>query len=72
MVELLETPGRDHHEDLLQNPCERGGEKEKKKRKNKKKKKKKSSPFNDSEVAAAAAADKLSKTSSPEQLAQAS
>ncbi len=69
MVELLETPGRDHHEDLLHNPCERGG---KKKRKNKKKKKKKSSPFNDSEVAAAAAADKLSKTSSPEQLAQAS
>jgi hypothetical protein len=68
MVELLETPGRDHHEDLLQNPCERG---RKKKRKNKKKKKKKSSPFNDSEVAAAAA-DKLSKTSSPEQLAQAS
>jgi hypothetical protein len=67
MVELLETPGRDHHEDLLQNPCERGGEKKEKK----KKKKKKSSPFNDSEVAAAAA-DKLSKTSSPEQLAQAS
>jgi len=36
MVELLETPGRDHHEDLLQNPCEREGEK---KRKNKKEKK---------------------------------
>jgi hypothetical protein len=66
MVELLETPGSDHHEDLLQNPCERGVKKKRKK----KKKKKKSSPFNDSEVAAAA--DKLSKTSSPEQLAQAS
>jgi hypothetical protein len=63
MVELLETPGSDHHEDLLQNPCERGWKK--------KKKKKKSSPFNDSEVVAAAD-DKLSKTSSPEQLAQGS
>jgi hypothetical protein len=65
MVELLETPGSDHHGDLLQNPCERGWKKKKKK-----KKKKKSSPFNNSEVAAAT--DKLSKTSSPEQLAQAS
>lgn len=62
MVEFLESPGSDHHEDLLQNPCESGGKK--------KKKRKKSSLFNDSEVAAAA--DKLSKTSSPEQLAQAS
>jgi len=33
MVELLETPGSDHHEDLLQNPCERGVKKKEKKRK---------------------------------------